>query len=206
MAETTPRFIFGPFTSDFRSRPELLKVRKLETMNRRSAYSLKLCLSVVSFLGATIVTANSIRNWTGAAALVDGLNGRGPASVEQTSIFEGRGNLSASELGVLGSTILIRGRRVIFHESLFTKALNQSPVVLLNLFADLAVAVRFQNASAYWVNEELFVGQVEGDDESEVRIMVRDHVMDGTIRTRGREYRIIDGANGVHFVTEATKR
>lgn len=167
-------------------------------MNRRLVVGLKLFVSSTVFLSLTIVAAFAVRGW-----LQSSNRGRDPASFNDAVVFEHRGALSASELGVLGSTVLSRGRKVVFNDDIFRDRLVAAPIVGLNLFPDLTLNARFQDASAYTVNEQLFIGQVEGDEDSSVRIMIVNHVMDGTIRTNGREYRIFDGSRGQHFITEA---
>ena len=75
--------------------------------------------------------------------------------------------------------------------------------VSLNLFPDTTFAVKFQEPSAYQVNQDIFVGQIVGDDDSSVRFIILNHILDGTIKTRGREFRIIDAGNGLQDITEA---
>lgn len=111
---------------------------------------------------------------------------------------------------MLGSTVLARGRRVVFNEKQFRDACTPKTgyTVPLNLFPDLTLTVRFQPPSSYRVNEDIFVGLVvdsvhpEGDPESGVKFMIVDHIADGRITIHGREYRVINGGNGLHIVTE----
>jgi hypothetical protein len=166
--------------------------------NRRFQLGFKLTLSTVAFLCLTVVAGFALRMITGDSI------GRSPASVESGAVFEHRGTLSASELGMLGSTPLKRGRRVVFHAETFSRqALTPPNEVALNLFTDTTLVAQMQNASAYTVNEGLLVGTIVGDDESSVRILVQNGIVDGTIKYRGSEFRIIDGANGQAIVTEA---
>ncbi len=172
--------------------------RNKRDMNRKLNIGIKLFVSSTVFLSLTIVAAFAVRGWLQSPA-----QGREPASLNKGVVFEHRGALSASELGVLGSTLLSRGRKVVFNDDIFRERLVAARVVTLNLFPDLTLNARFQDASAYTVNEQLFIGQIEGDEESTVRIMIVNQVMDGTIRTNGREFRIFDGSHGQHFITEA---
>ncbi len=169
-------------------------------MNRRNWIGIKLVLLSVGFLALTIIAALCVRNWNVDSSM------RGPASLGPQAIFEHRGALSASELGMLGSTVLTRGRKVVFHDDLFRNeyAHRQGFVVSLNLFPDTTLSVKFQPPSVYQVNQDIFVGQVEGDDDSAVRFLILNHVLDGTITTHGREYRVIDAGNGLHDITEAS--
>ncbi len=167
-------------------------------MSRRSWIGFKLVMISTGFLSLSIVAALLVRSWQADSSK------RRPASVSQI-VFEHRGSLSASELGMLGSTVLLRGRKVVFHEAVFrdSYAYGQGFTVSLNLFPDTTFTVKFQEPSAYQVNQDIFVGQVVGDDDSSVRFIILNHILDGTIKTRGREFRIIDAGNGLQDITEA---
>lgn len=168
--------------------------------SRRVKLGFKLAASAAVFLCLTVLAAFGLRTLTGATSRT-----RGPASLEAGSVFEHRGNLSASELGMLGSAPLKRGRRVVFHQNVFmNRALTAPNQVALNLFPDTTLIAHLQEPSAYTVNEGLFTGTILGDDESSVRILIQNGTVDGTIKFRGTEYRILDGGlNGQSIVTEA---
>ena len=171
-----------------------------QLVGRRTQIGLKLALTSAGFLCLTIVSALALREFMSVN------QDRSPASVESGSIFEHRGNLSATELGLLGSTPLVRGRRTQFHDAQFRNQVLQHPDhVILNLFPDLILIAQMQAPSTYTVNEGVFVGQIEGDSESTVRILIQNGIVDGTIDYRGSKYRIIDGANGQAIVTQAQR-
>jgi hypothetical protein len=169
-------------------------------MGQRTKIGIKLALTSVGFLCLTIFSAITLRQFMHAD------HERSPASVESGSIFEHRGYLSAAELGLLGSTPLLRGRRTVFHETRFRNQVLAHPnQVVLNLFPDLSLVANLRAPSAYTVNEGVFVGQIEGDSDSTVRILIQNGIVDGTIEYRGSEYRLIDGANSQAIVTQAKK-
>ena len=169
-------------------------------MAGRFQTGLKLALTSIGFLCLTIVSALALRHF------IEPNKDRGPASVESGSIFEHRGNLTATELGLLGSVPLIRGRRAIFHDTQFRNQVSNHPdQVILNLFPDLSLTVKMHAASVLNVNEGIFTGQIEDDPESSVRFLIQNGVVDGTIEYRGSEFRIIDGANGQAIVTQSKK-
>jgi|GEM_PF-5219592 len=168
-------------------------------MTRRFQIGLKLGLSAAVFLGLTVMAAYGLRALTGASQ-----QARSPASIEAGSVFEHRGNLNSAELAMLGSTPLIRGRRVVFHEAVFRNHVLTPPnQVALNLFPDLTLTAAFQAPSAYGVNDGLYVGTILGDEDSSVRILIQNGIVDGTIKYKSSEFRIIDGANGQAIITEA---
>jgi hypothetical protein len=167
-------------------------------MSRRVQLGLKLALTSAGFLCLTVLAALGLRGF------LQSDQDRSPASIEGGSVFEHRGNLSATELGLLGSTPLIRGRRVVFHDVQFRNlALTAPNQVVLNLFPDLSMTAQMQSPSVYSVNDGLYVGQIQGDSESSVRILIQNGIVDGTIETGGNEYRIIDAANGQSIITQA---
>lgn len=183
-------------------------------MSHRTILGLKLATASVCFLVLTILSAFGIRAMTGYGnggdiVGVGGDGSRAPASSDRRKsgvIFEHRGALSASELGLLGSSPQLRGRKVKVDLQLLTLNPDQGPrTISLNLFPDEIVQVELQAPSIYSVNSGILVGQVQGDSESSVRLLIQDGVMDGTIMTHGREFRIIDGGNGLHIVTESSK-
>ncbi len=156
----------------------------------------KLAASTAAFLCLTVLVAFGLRS------LTEEGRARGPASLEADSVFEHRGNLSASELGMLGSTPLLRGRRVVFHPEALRRPVNGA--VILNLFPDAVLTAHLQAPSAYTVNEGLIAGTIEGDSSSTVRILLQGGSVDGTIIFRGREYRVIDGgSSGQAIITES---
>jgi hypothetical protein len=167
--------------------------------SRRVKLGFKLAASAAGFLCLTVLVAFGLRTLTGVNQT------RGPASIEAGSVFEHRGNLSASELGMLGSAPLKRGRRVVFHQNVFmNRALTAPNQVALNLFPDTTLIAHIQEPSAYTVNEGLFTGTILGDDESSVRILIQNGAVDGSVKFRGTEYRIVDGGlGGQSIVTEA---
>lgn len=188
-------------------------------MNHRTVLGLKLATASVGFLALTIVSAMGLRAITGYAdnrkhAVPKAeLNApdREPASSQNASknasktlVFESVSTLNSAELGLISSSPQIRGRKVRVHFENLIDLENPRPRrVVLNLFPDAVLDVVLQAPSVYGVNSGLLVGLVQDDPESFVRMMIQNGVMDGTIRTRGREFRVFDGGNGLHIVTEA---
>lgn len=170
-------------------------------MNHRTVLGFKLAFASIGFLALTIFAALGLRAFTGYND--PSLNpSREPASFSN-AIFESEGQLNASELGLLGSSPQIRGQKVRVNLAKLMDAENPGPRrVVLNLFSDVVLNVDLQAPSIYSVNSGLLVGLVDGDPESFVRIVIQDGVMNGTIRTKNREYQVIDGGNGLHIVTE----
>lgn len=188
-------------------------------MTRRTQIGLKLAGFSFAFLSLTIVCAFLIR---GALVPVSGSQDRSPASVQSLNMFEHRGDLSASELGMLGSTPLKRGRNAVFHVAEFRRraglragtVADNSPgsvkaratSIVLNLFPDISLTADIHEESTYMVNDGLYVGTISGDPDSTVRIMIQNGAVDGTINYRGTEFRILDGGgNDAVVITEARK-
>jgi hypothetical protein len=190
----------------FKTQTEPEKSRS-DDMGHRTVLGFKLATASICFLVLTILSALGLRAMLGYSSF-ENAGSRTPASAPAGSLFEHRGNLSSSELGLLGSTPLLRARKVLVHFGpLQISDENQGPrAVVMNLFPDAVFTIELQAPSVYGVNSGLLVGQVQGDPESTVRIMIQNNVMDGTIQTRGREFRVIDGANGLHIVTESLKK
>lgn len=131
---------------------------------------------------------------------------REPASFKsrsKTLVFEPKSKLTFQELSLVTSSKVSRGQKVSLNLSnLLDPEAVRPRTVALNLFPDTTVNVELQAPSVYGVNSGLLVGLVQGDSESFVRIMVQNGVVDGTIRFKGREFRVFDGGNGLHIVTE----
>lgn len=175
-------------------------------MSRRTILGFKLATVSIGFLLLTIASALLLRAVISSESSIK--MDRVPASVNgQPALFEHRGVLSANELGLLGSTPLVRGRKVVFHLAVLERYRNQdaSKSVVFNLFPDTVLLADLQPPSIYGVNEGLVVGQIHGDPESSVRLMIQNRIVDGTIITGGREFRITDGGSGLHYVTEVLK-
>lgn len=195
-------------------------------MSHRTVLGFKLAFASICFLALTIASAVGLRAFVGYPdqpitdtksgfttdiETISGLNDadldREPASFRngsKTLVLQPKLALSSQELSLVTPNRVIRGQRTYVNISNLLEPESPRPrVMALNLFSDTVLNIELQAPSVYSVNSGLLVGLVEGDPESFVRIMVQDGKVDGTIRTKGREYRIFDGGNGFHIVTEA---
>lgn len=194
-------------------------------MSHRTVLGFKLAFASICFLALTIASAVGLRAFVGypdqpvaetKSGFTTGIEtsldansdlDREPASFRtgsKTLVFEPKSKLNPQELSWATPNRVIRGQRAYINIAKLLEAENPRPRTMpLNLFSDKVLNIDLQAPSVYSVNSGLLVGLVEGDPESSVRIMVQDGKVDGTIRTQGLEYRVFDGGNGLHIVTEA---
>lgn len=99
-----------------------------------------------------------------------------------------------------------RIRSVRLNKEKFLIATN-TRVLDLELFSDFQIRVLLQAPSSYAVNHWLYVGQVQGDTNSQVRIMYDGENMNATIEADGRSFRILPAGSGrLDIVELAPKR
>ena len=134
---------------------------------------------------------------------------REPASLNpQATIFEDHGTIPANL--IYQKTAIdqaLRAREVVFLvKNLPTGRRIPERTIDFDLFPDTHLRLHLQRSADLGVNEDILVGQVEGDQLSRVRLQVSGDRLDGRIETGSSEYRILYVGDGRHWIVEARLR
>ena len=144
-----------------------------------------------------------------------------PQASAQTGLFSDTTRQPSPRTAQAGDHIVVRARYVEVNLGLIDGT-PRAPgsrggageTLTLNLFPNQAAlfpevtltAVRTQIEASPLANGFIWSGQVAGDPNSQVTLVVGNGMMAGNIRTQGRWYQVRYAGSGVHLITEVNPR
>ncbi len=124
-------------------------------------------------------------------------------SVARTFIFAVKDGPSLREISERTGTRGHRARAVVLAPDLLGRSAGQELALRLELFEDTQPIVIFKVVSGYEVNSGIHTGHAADDPASQVQLATADGMVSGTVKYRGKTYRIFsDPERGIHYIVE----